>query len=88
MISIESAERFCKDEKMKQVILVGWDGRQTHVATYGINHEHCAQAAQGGDKIKTAIGWPASYQIDPPIVGQLKAKIRKLEAQLVKLNKE
>lgn len=52
----EIAKRFAKD----QVIVVAWDGvhKKEHVTTYGVNKEQCRQAALGGDRVKSALGWP------------------------------
>lgn len=47
---------------LRQVILVAWDGSRTHVVTYGRSVEECDQAAIGGDRVKAALGWPASLQ--------------------------
>ena len=50
------AEEFDKD----QVIVVCWDKEhgRTHVTTYGKTTEDCEQAAQGGNFVKKALGWP------------------------------
>jgi hypothetical protein len=52
----EIAAKFNKD----MVIIVCWDkthGR-THVTTYGKTLEDCIHAAEGGNLVKRAIGWP------------------------------
>lgn len=54
-ISITSAEKYCKEQKCKQVIIVAWDGEYTHVVTYGITKEDCRQAAIGSVLVKTAL---------------------------------
>ncbi len=64
----EIAQRFAKD----QVIVVTWDavhGRE-HVTTYGIDVEQCRQAALGGDRVKTALGWVEN----PPVASKPKPK--------------
>jgi hypothetical protein len=52
----EISKRFSQD----QVVLVTWDkaNNRTHVVTYGRTTEDCAQAAQGGNFVKKALGWP------------------------------
>lgn len=55
-IPVVAAERFAKEQKCQQVIVLAWDGECTHVVTYGINPTHCKQAAQGGQKIATFLG--------------------------------
>ena len=54
--AIEIAQRFDKD----QVIIVTWDGvhNLTHVTTYGKDKDTSIQAAQGGNFVKAALGWP------------------------------
>lgn len=50
--------RIAEDYGKRQVILVTWDGSLTHVATYGATAAECRQAAQGGNLVKAALGWP------------------------------
>jgi hypothetical protein len=60
----EIAEKFDKD----QVIIVTWDktyGR-THVTTYGKTLEECKMAADGGNFVKKALGWPDELCHDEP----------------------
>ena len=60
----EIAEIFDKD----QVIIVTWDqahGR-THVTTYGKTLEECKMAAEGGNLVKKALGWPDKLCHDKP----------------------
>lgn len=57
-IPIAAARRIAEAYGQQQVILVTWDGGTTHVVTYGTTLEHCRQAAQGGNVVKRALGWP------------------------------
>lgn len=41
-----------KHPDVTQVILLAWDGKRTHVVTWGNSVEDCAQAAEGGNSIK------------------------------------
>lgn len=81
-IPIAAARRFAEEHGLRQVIICAWDGVLTHVVTHGVDAEQCAQAAVGGNKVKAALGWPASLQEDPVIVRKLKAKVAELERQL------
>jgi len=60
----EIAEKFDKD----QVIIVTWDKthQKTHVATYGKSDEDSWQAAEGGNLVKKALGWPPKLCCDIP----------------------
>lgn len=57
-IPIAAARRIAEEFGQRQVILVCWDGETTHVTTYGASAAECAQAAEGGNYVKRALGWP------------------------------
>lgn len=57
-IPVFVAERIAINHYLRQVILVAWDGEQTHVVTYGVTTEESGQAAEGGNRVKAALGWP------------------------------
>ena len=57
-LPIEVAQRIAEEHSCWQVIVVAWDGNQTHVVTYGVSEDDSEQAAQGGNFVKTALGWP------------------------------
>lgn len=59
-IPIAVARRIADAQRQRQVIVVTWDGETTHVVTYGKTLEDCRQAAEGGNRIKRALGWPES----------------------------
>src|ERR1043166_9750175 len=81
-IPISAAKQVAKEQGCRQVIIMAWDGETTHCVTYGTTVEDCDQAAQGGNKIKKALGWPESLMAEPSRVKALKARIKELEAQL------
>ena len=54
---ISAAKALAKAQGCSQIIIAAWDGERTHIVTYGDTVEACDQAAQGGDKIKAALGW-------------------------------
>lgn len=59
-IPISVAQKISEEYDMSQVIVVTWDkveGR-THVVTYGKSLQDCTEAAQGGNFVKKALGWP------------------------------
>jgi hypothetical protein len=82
-IPIQAAKKLCAKLGCRQVIVVAWDGDSTHVVTFGRSIEDCDQAAQGGNKVKTALGWPESLCKDEPSrVKKLKDRIKHLEEEL------
>ena len=78
-IPIEAARRIAKEYDCRQVIIVAWDGKLTHCVTFGKSITDCDQAAQGGNRIKKALGWPESLRAEPSRVKALKARINELE---------
>ena len=68
---------------VRQVILIAWDGDNTHVVTWGRSVEDCAQAAHGGNLAKRQFGWPEELCKDEPNrVKKLRNRIAELEEQL------
>ncbi len=81
-IPVSAAKKLAEEYDCRQVILMAWDGKLTHCVTYGKSVEDCTQAAEGGNKIKTALGWPESLMAEPSRVKKLKARIAFLEEEL------
>lgn len=77
-IPIKAAKDFAKQFGLAQVIIVAWEVdekarcAQTHVVTYGKTKEDCVQAAEGGNKVKKALGWPDSLNAMP---ARMKGKV-------------
>ena len=68
---ISAAKALAKSQGCSQIIIAAWDGERTHIVTYGDTVEACDQAAQGGDKIKAALGWTDVPMVLPSRVKQL-----------------
>lgn len=66
------------------IICFATKGKMEYVATYGRTIQECDQAAQFGDKMKDALGWPDSLHMAPSRVRKLQARIKELEVQLLK----
>ena len=82
-IPIKAAKDISRRFSCPQVIILAWDGRMTHVVTYGKSIEDCDQAAQGGNQVKKAIGWPELLcNAEPSRVSKLKARVKELEKEL------
>ena len=45
-IPIKTARAVAEQHGLRHVILIGWDGDQTHIVTYGVTKADCAAAAQ------------------------------------------
>lgn len=81
-IPITAAKRVAIEHACRQVIIMAWDGERTHCVTYGNTVADCDQAAQGGNRIKAALGWPETLMAEPSRVKKLKSRIKELEAAL------
>lgn len=59
-VPISAAQNIADDFEKDQVIIVCWDKHhgRTHVTTYGRTIDDCRQAANGGNLVKKALGWP------------------------------
>ncbi len=83
-VPIEAVKQVGRTHGLSQVILLGWDGKRTHVVTWGKSVEDCDQAAFGGDLVKKALGWPESLMGDRPSrVKNMETRIAELEKALV-----
>jgi hypothetical protein len=87
-IPIAAAKRVAKEYDKDQVIILTWDKafNKTHVTTFGKTMEDCDQAAEGGNRLKKALGWPEEMCKDEPSrVKKMKAEIKKLKARVKEL---
>lgn len=55
------------------------ESKMQHVATWGRTLKLCDQAAQWGNMMKDALGWPESLHAEPNRVKRLQERIKKLE---------
>jgi hypothetical protein len=81
-IPVSTAQSIAESFDLRQVIIVAWDGKNTHVVTYGGNEIDSANAARGGNMVKKALGWPESLNTESPRVLALQARIVELEMRL------
>lgn len=77
-IPVSAAKKLAQEQRCRQVIVLAWDGALTHVVTYGETSEDCDQAAQGGDLIKQAMGWP-EHKLFPSRVQALTSRAEAAE---------
>ena len=80
-LPITAAKNVAEVYGLQQVILLAWDGSQTHVVTYGKTNEDCAMAAEGANFLKEKMKWP-TFDDQPPLVKRLRARVKELEDQL------
>jgi hypothetical protein len=69
----ERLEEFARALGLQQTILVGWANGTTHVVTWGDSLVDSAQAAQGGNFVKKALGFPecACMDLSPRVAAAL-----------------
>ena len=84
-IPIKAVKELAAKCGLSHAIVFAFDGEQSHIATYGKTIEACSQAADFGNTLKRALGWPESLQSQPSRVRRLQARIKELEAQLKEL---
>jgi hypothetical protein len=87
-IPISAAKRIATEYGCRQVIIVAWDGTLTHCVTYGVSIEDCDHAAQGGNRIKQALGWPESLRAEPSRVRAMHRRIESLLAEVAELRRK
>jgi hypothetical protein len=77
-LPIQDAKEIAHKRGLRQVILLAWDGAQSHVVTYGKSIEDCDQAAQGGEKMKKLMGWP-NWEAQPSRVKRLTSALERAD---------
>ena len=67
-IPIKDAKEIGNNHGYSQVIVVAWDEETgtTSVCTWGKSLKDCEQAAEGGNFVKKALGWPNEMSKDKP----------------------
>jgi len=76
-IPVKAAKDIATQFNLRQVILLAWDGKLTHVVTYGKTVDDCSQAADGANALKKKWGWPECN--DQP------SRVKKLQSALTEL---
>ncbi|MCW7071882.1 MAG: hypothetical protein OCU12_06125 [Methanophagales archaeon] len=83
-IPIKALKDLAQKYELSHVIVLAHDcnGKTDHIATYGRTLEQCSQAADFGNTLKDALGWPASLHKQPSRVRRLQKRIKELEKEL------
>jgi len=84
VIPISELKKFAKQYGYDHVIVFATAGEMQYIATYGHTLEECDRAAQFGDKMKDALGWPESLHAIPFRVHALQTQIADLKYYLKK----
>lgn len=82
-IPIKALKTFAQKYKLNFLVVFARDedGKNHHVATFGKTVEQCSLAADWGNKIKKALGWPDSLQSQPSRVKKLQRQINSLKEE-------
>lgn len=82
-IPVSALKTFCEERDLKFAVLLGFDGKLSHVVSYGDTAESCSQAADLANNIKKGLGWPQSLcNAEPSSYRKLKERIAELEKLL------
>ncbi len=77
-IPISSVQKYARAHNLKQVIMLGWDGQDTHIVSYGETLDDCDQAAIGANKVKALFNWPDNLMAEPSRITKLKQDLKKI----------
>lgn len=81
-IPISAAKSVASQFNCRQVVIFAWDGELYHCVTFGKSVEDCSQAAEAGNRLTTALGWPESHNNREP------SRVRDLRQELKSLREE
>ncbi len=83
-IPVQALKDIAAKYDLTHIVMLAYhpDDQTNHVVTYGKSVEDCSQAADFGNKLKDALGWPESLHAQPSRVKKLESQIASLEAQL------
>lgn len=86
-IPVSAAKQIAIECGYTQVIVTAFDKESgiTSVCTYGKSQEDCEQAAQGGNFVKKALGWPPENCEAKPARQIRKEKMHELLKSLVEI---
>jgi hypothetical protein len=83
-IPIKALRDLSKQYGIEHAILFAHTGGALHhVVTYGRTKLGCSQAADFGNKLKAALGWPPALQSEPARVKKLQSQVKHLQYELL-----
>lgn len=77
-IPVPELTRLLRTYGLKQLILVAWDGEKEHVATDGATLGDADNAAEGGNFVKKALGWPTAARANSARVTEFVRRVQDL----------
>lgn len=85
-LHVSALKRLANEMGQDIAVLYTFDavGRIGHVVTWGRSVEQCSQAAEWGNKLKDALGWPRDLHAQPSRVKRLQAEVDALRTRLEK----
>lgn len=88
-IPIERLKELSKRYDLSHLILFAYhpESNAHHIVTYGKSIEGCGQAADFGNKLKEALGWPDSLQAQPSRVKRLQERLNEKDKEIRFLEK-
>ena len=87
-IPIKQAEGFAIANGLKQVIIFGYDGTNTHIVTWGDTVENSAQAAAGANHVKKLWAWPEDTIVESAKVQALRDELAATQRDLAAVMEE
>ena len=86
-IPVTALKTLCEEQGLQFAVLLGFDGKLSHIVSYGDSADSCSHAAELGNKIKRGLGWPESLcNAEPSSYKKLQDRIAELE-KLLKLSR-
>lgn len=77
-IPVPELTRLLRTYGLLQLILVAWDGEKEHVATDGATLGDADNAAEGGNFVKRALGWPTTARATSARVAEFVRRVAEL----------
>lgn len=80
-LPIKALRELANKYKYSVVVAYAYDdkNKMQHIATWGRTIKLCDQAAQWGNMMKDALGWPERLHAEPNRVKKLKERTKRLE---------
>lgn len=87
ILPVSAAKDIVAKYGQQQVVVATWDGELTHIVTYGMTDEDRDQAADGGNFVKKALGWPKHLEAEPSRYTKMRETLADMKFQIKRLEK-
>ena len=81
-IPIQNVEAFAVVNGLTQLVVFGYDGSESHIATWAADVSASDTLADAANSLKAALRWPEITQVESAKVLELRAEIARLKAEL------